>query len=116
MGENAGDISTFESDYEELIKHVQEFVPGAKIIPVGDFWSSGDRETMKKTVSEKLQISYADLSVIWGDGSYQAGLGTLVDGSDGEQHKIEHDGVAGHPGDKGRQYVAEKIIECIQAE
>lgn len=38
LSENATDLSTFETDFEELIRYVQKQSPKARIIVVGDFW------------------------------------------------------------------------------
>ena len=115
LGENVSNLTTFQKDYEELVKYVKNNAKNARIVLVGNFWTYVEQEEMKKKVADKLQIPYVDLSVIQNDSTYQAGMGTMVDGSDGVQHKIEHAGVAGHPGDKGMQYIAEKIFDCIQA-
>lgn len=44
---------------------------------------------------------------------YQCGIGTMVKGDDGAKHIVEHDGVAGHPGDRGMEYIANKVIEAL---
>lgn len=113
VGENASNLTTFQDDYEELVKYVKNNVRNARIILVGDFWTNVEQEKMKKMVAKTLQIPYADLSAIQNDNTYQAGLGTMVEGADGVQHKIEHEGVAGHPGDKGMKWIAERIFDCL---
>lgn len=55
-----------------------------------------------------------DLSEIKDKKEYMAGLGASVYGDDGAWHKIEHDGVARHPGDNGMDYIAKKIIELVR--
>ena len=116
LGENVSNLTTFQDDYEELVKYVMDNARNARIVLVGDFWTNDEQEEMKEKVANKLQIPYVDLSAIQNNSTYQAGLGTMVEGSDGVQHKIEHAGVAVHPGDKGMQFIAEKIIDCIQAD
>ena len=115
LGENVSNLTTFQDDYEELVKYVKDNARNAHIVLVGNFWTYVEQEEMKKKVANKFQIPYVDLSAIQNDSTYQAGLGTMVAGSDGVKHKIEHEGVAGHPGDNGMQYIAEKIFDCIQA-
>ena len=116
VGENASNLTTFQDDYEELVKYVKNNARNARIILVGNFWTNVEQEKMKKMVAKTLQIPYADLSAIQNDNTYQAGLGTMVEGADGVQHEIEHEGVAGHPGDKGMKWIAERIFDCIQAD
>ena len=37
-----------------------------------------------------------------------------VYGNDGQEHTVDHRGVANHPGDKGMQAIADRIIEALQ--
>jgi hypothetical protein len=113
LGENAGDVSTYESDFEELIAYIQEKAPKASIYIVGDFWSYEDRDEQKETAAESMKIPYISLSEIKDNKDYQVGLGTTVYGDDGESHVVEHNGVAKHPGDKGMAYIAEEVLRAI---
>ena len=54
------------------------------------------------------------LEDIKGDKAYQAGLGTVVLDKDGNEHIIEHEGVAVNPGDKGMKYIAESVEKVIE--
>ncbi len=114
LGENVSDITTFESDYIELLLHLHSTVPNAKILTIGNFWKDEVTDSIKKRVSEGLHIAYVDLCEIQDDLSYQAGLGTVVFGSDGSKHLIAHEGVAAHPNDSAMEYIAQKIMECIK--
>ena len=60
-----------------------------------------------------MKLEFADLSAIKGNVEYQCGLGTIVYDNQGNQHIVQHEGVAGHPGDKGMKYIADRIIELI---
>ena len=113
LGENASELSTFESDFVELIEYVKERCPIAQIVVVGDFWEYGGRDAMKKRAAETCGVSYVDLSEIKSNAAWYAGLGTVVYGDDGVEHVIEHDGVAAHPGDEAMKYIAEKIYGVI---
>lgn len=113
LGENASDLSTWEADWSELLRYVQEKAPDARIIVVGDFWSKEDRDEVKKNAAVAMGITYVSLDGIKDNEEYYAGLGTEVEGSDGLMHVIEHEGVARHPGDKGMEAIAERIIASI---
>lgn len=41
-------------------------------------------------------------------------MGTVVFDKDGNEHIIEHDGVAKHPGDKGMDAIASRIFEKLK--
>lgn len=114
LGENASDLDTWESDFENLISYVHEGAPNAKILVIGDFWSNGDRDSLKEQAAEAEGAIYVSLDGIKDNEDYYAGLGTEVEDSDGELHTIEHSGVASHPGDKGMEAIADRIIEALQ--
>ena len=114
LSENASDISTFEDDYVELIEYVKNGAPNAQIIVIDDFWDSGEKVESKKAASEKENVDFVSLEEIKGNVDYQAGLGTVVLDEDGNEHVIEHEGVARHPGDKGMEYIAEAVEKVIE--
>lgn len=113
LGENASDLSTFLGDYEYLLNHIKTYCPKAQIIVIGDFWEYGERDKMKRQAAEQCDVQYVDLSEIRNE-EFMAELGTSIYGDDGQWHKIEHEGVAKHPSDKGMEYIAGKIIEEIK--
>ena len=114
LSENASDLTTFETDYEELIQYIKVGAPNAQIIVIDDFWDSGDKSLMKKVASERENVDFVSLEEIKGKPKYQAGIGTVVYDKDGNEHTIEHDGVASHPGDKGMSYIAEVVENVIK--
>lgn len=118
LGENVlyNSDSTFKQDYSSLIAHIKSEAQNATIITVGDFWPDSAKDKIKKEAASSEHVGYADLSAIQGKEEYMAGMGTLVEGDDGQEHKINHEGVAKHPGDKGMQYIANSVLtEIIQA-
>lgn len=117
LSENVMDTSTFEADFREMVTYVAEKCLNAQIIVVDDFWSD-ERSALKKEAVEQINadgydVDWVDLSEIRGDSEYQAGMGAIVYDADGNEHTIEHEGVAAHPGDKGMEYYAEKIISLL---
>ena len=113
LGENAYDLTTFETDYESLIKYIKEKAPNAQIIVVGDFWGEENRDTMKINAANACNVIYVSLEEIKDNVDYQCGLGTIVYDENGVEHIVEHSGVASHPSDKGMEYIAKKIIEAF---
>ncbi len=113
LGENVQNLDTFESDFEYLIKHIQEISPSAEIIVIGDFWERENRDAIKKKVSEECNVKYVSLDEIKDDKEHQCGMGTEVYDEDGKAHIVEHCGVAAHPNDKAMRYIADKIIESM---
>ena len=113
LSENVSDTSTFESDFEELIDYIKSEAPDAQVIVIDDFWSDGDKSTMKKQAAENKSVQFVSLEEIKGDADYQCGIGTVVYDADGNEHVVEHDGVASHPGDLGMKYIAEEVLKVI---
>ena len=110
LSENVTDSSSFESDYTALIEHIKSKAPNAKILIIDNFWFSDERVTALKNAALYTNVRFISLDEIKGKPEYQCGLGTIVYDSLGNPHTVEHKGVACHPGDKGMQYIADKII------
>lgn len=113
LGENASNIDTFRQDYIELINYVKKSCPKAKILIVGDFWEYKDRDAKKKAAAKSCNVEYVSLEGIKDNQEYFVGMGTVVFDKDGKEHIIEHDGVARHPGDKGMEAIAGRIVEQL---
>ena len=113
LGENISDSATLEHDYKQLIQHVKQKAPHAQVIEVGNFWKNAAVEKDKERAADLSKANYVSLKEIQGKKSYQAGMGTKVY-ADGKAHKINHEGVARHPGDKGMAYIAKKIESKIK--
>ena len=114
LGENASDTNTLEQDSEELIRYIAAVCPNAQIMVVGEFWEDSLKDEIKREACLNTEAVFIDLSAIWNNSEYQAGLGTTVYGSDGEEHIIDHEGVARHPNDKAMRYIAEQIIKEVK--
>jgi hypothetical protein len=114
LGENANDISTYESDFEELIAYVREKAPNASVCVIGDFWSNEDRDEQKEAAAASMQVPYVSLAEIKDNSDYMVGMGATVYGDDGEAHTVEHSGVATHPGDNGMAYIAREVLKVVK--
>lgn len=113
LGENAQDITTFESDFQYLIHYIKEECPKAHIIVIGDFWRFKNRDKMKETVCKREKVEYVNLTEIKDNLEYYCGLGTLVYDKYGVGRKVSHSGVAKHPNDKAMRYIAQKILQLV---
>ena len=111
LGENVTDTSHFEEDLETLIAYVHKRAPRAKIIVIGDFWDK-NRNEMRKQAAENQSVLFADLSEIIGNKEYQSQKGTICTLDDGSTIAVSKE-AATHPGDKGMEYIANKVIEEI---
>ena len=114
LSENASNLSTFESDFEELIRYVQKGAPDAQILVIGDFWDKEQKDEMKQKACEETGVEFISLGEIKGSEEYQCGMDTTVYDSYGGTHTVKHAGVADHPGDEGMKWIAEKIIEVVK--
>ncbi len=113
LGENANDLTDFETDFIQLLRYVSEKVPGAKIAVIGDFWENGDRDRMKERAANLARVSYLPLGSIKDNPAYQCGMHTVVRDPQGNLHTVEHEGVAAHPGNIGMQAIADIILREI---
>lgn len=110
LSENATDLITFESDYEELIRYVQKGAPNAKVIVVGDFWDKSEKDAMMAEACKNCGVIFVSLDEIKSNEKYQCGLGTTAYDENGNPHIVEHGGVAKHPGDEGMKWIAQMIL------
>ena len=114
LSENASNLTTFETDFRSLLQHIREICgSGTQIIVIDDFWND-EKSRIKKEVANELKVDFVDLSDIRGKSEYQAGMGTKVMGDDGQKHVIEHNGVASHPGDKGMEVIAKRVLDFVE--
>lgn len=114
LSENASDLSTFETDFEELIRYVQEEAPDAQLLVIGDFWDKDQKDEMKQQACEEAGVKFISLDEIKGIEQYQCGMDTTVYDSEGNPHTVEHSGVARHPGDAGMKRIADQIVEAVK--
>ncbi len=111
LGENVTDKSTFEQDLEKLIAYVRQKAPKAKIIIIGDFWDK-DRNSMRQQAAQNTNCPFVDLSEIINNKDYQSKEGQECLLPDGNTIQVSH-AAAGHPGDKGMEYIANAVIKVL---
>lgn len=116
LGENVADRATLEQDYEELIRYIQDRCPDAQIMLIGEFSEDSEIDRMKATAAADCNIDFVDISPVWGHAEYTAGMGAIVYDDDGNEHIVEHEGVATHPGDEGMKFIAESILAFVEVE
>ncbi len=113
LGEDCYDMTTFENDYIELIRYIQQRAPNAHVMVLGDVWNFPPRDELKMAACVTAGVPFVDMSEIRDNPAYQCGLGTVVYGDDGQQHTVEHAGAAKHPGDSGHKYMADKVYAAL---
>ena len=114
LGENAKDLTTLEADYIELLTHLKKNQYDVKLIVVGNFWNLPVSENMKRRAANQVGAAFVDLSDMWDNPFWVCPLGTTVQGDDRNFHKVEHEGVSKHPGDKGMTEIARRIVKEIR--
>ncbi|MDE7422575.1 MAG: SGNH/GDSL hydrolase family protein [Lachnospiraceae bacterium] len=113
LGENASDLTTFKEDYISLINYIKQKAPKAQLIIVGDFWENGNRDSMKEAVASECEVTYVSLAKIKNNTDYQCGVGAIVYDAQGNEHTVEHEGVAAHPNNRAMEYIANTILNNV---
>jgi len=109
LGENIGNTDTLQADFEYMIEYIGENAPDAQILIIGQFWEDEIKDKAKKNACDNAGATFVDLTYVQNKEEYQCGLGTVVLGDDGQEHIVEHPGVAIHPGDVGMEEIARLI-------
>lgn len=114
LGENVTDTTNLESDFEELIRYIQDKCPNARIVVIGQYWKDDTKDEDKKQACINTGVDFVDLSSMFDkeDSIYNAGMGTIVYDADENEHIIEREGVAKHPGDEGMKEIARLVYEA----
>lgn len=109
IGENAAtpkndeERKRFSTALDQLLKSLKE--NSAPTIYVrSQFWPDVEKDTLLKQATERAGCVWVDLNQLGADPANAAKA---------ERH-FDHAGVAGHPGDKGMQAIADKIWQEIE--
>ena len=112
LGENAAISATWQKDFVELIKYIQQRT-NAKIIVIGDFWYLEGRDYGKKEAAALCEVDYINIEDLQNE-KYYVGMNSTVLDHVGNKHVVEHDGVAKHPNDEAMRIIAERVIEVTK--
>jgi lysophospholipase L1-like esterase len=109
LGENASSPKTeeakaqFETAFTNLFAELKK--PGEPTIFVrSQFWQDAEKDQLLKKTCEAAGGTFIDISKLGFDESNYARA----------ERKIEHAGVAGHPGDKGMKALADVLWDAIK--
>lgn len=109
VGENvadpveAGDRAKFASAFSGLLGVLRKHGQPA-IFVRSSFWPHPVKDGIMREASTAAGVTFVDISGWAGEASLTAG----------SERKIEHAGVAGHPGDKGMKAIADALFAAIQ--
>jgi lysophospholipase L1-like esterase len=109
IGENATapkndqEKMAFSNAFDQLLAALKQN-KSATIYVRSQFWPDEVKDSLMKAATEKAGCVWVDLERLGADPTNAASA---------ERH-FEHAGVAGHPGDKGMQAIADKIWTAIQ--
>lgn len=109
LGENAASPKTdeakaqFETAFQNLFAELKQH--GQPTILVrSQFWQDAEKDRLMKKTCEAAGGTFLDISKLGFDETNYAR----------SERKIEHAGVAGHPGDKGMQALSDALWKAIQ--
>jgi GDSL-like Lipase/Acylhydrolase family len=109
IGENVPDLASDEAKtkYREamvrLLKTLHENSP-CTIIVRSCFWANPAKDELMREAAEQTGDTYVDVSALGPDPANAAR----------SERKVENDGVAGHPGDRGMQALADALFAAIE--
>jgi len=111
IGENVAalkedaDRDRFRTSLDALLKAIN--AAGArKVFVRSNFWVAPDKDAILRESAKAAGATFVDLGEIGRDPSMMAR----------SERKIDHDGVAAHPGDKGMKGIADALWAAIKAE
>lgn len=114
LGENVQQAEGLRADYEDLIAFIRSHAVRARILAVSPFWPQPEVKEAERLAAESMNVSFVDLSDIWGRQEYMCPDGYKVYGDDGMVHPVRHQGVLRHPGPKGHAEIASRLLSVWQ--
>lgn len=104
IGENAAPLKTeedkarFQTAFADLLTQLKQHGKPS-IFVRSQFWPSAGKDDIMRQVSSESGVAFIDISKLGGEPANYAR----------EERRIDHAGVAAHPGDKGMQAIADAI-------
>lgn len=118
--ENVQILDDLKEDFQTLIDYIKSKVPNATIVIVGQFWQHDAKEAVLKNAATDNNLSFVDISYMWGNALYQATLDTIIYGDNGVTMRIgdieneaTRNAVRDHTGDFGMLSMAQDIAKSI---
>lgn len=109
IGENVSALDTeekrtrFTRSMDSLLSALQEGRPKSVLVR-SCFWPDTAKDSLLKAACEKAHAVWVDMSDIGMDSANAARA----------ERQIEHAGVAGHPGDRGMQQIADRLWDTVK--
>lgn len=105
LGENTLPEMLKNGDYAEALVHLARFYGGetAEYLVTDEFWPNEAKDDALRRAAEKLNAAFVRISDL-GERAEMKAYGLF-----------EHSGVAAHPGDRGMQAIADRILEKLPA-
>lgn len=112
LGDNCVPTETFEESVTELVGHVKQYSPNAKMLFVGMWFINEERMAMIPQICQKLGMEFVDISDLVVDEN-KSHIGAEVTTIDGKKNTIATIEEAFHPNDQGMQKIAERICSKL---
>lgn len=112
LGDNCVPTETFEESVTELVSHVKQYSPNAKMLFVGMWFINEERMAMMPQICEKLGMEFVDISDLVVDEN-KSHIGAEVTTIDGKKNTIATIEEAFHPNDQGMQKIADRICQKL---
>ena len=112
LGDNCVPTETFEQSVTELVNHVKQYSPKAKMLLVGMWFINEERLAMMPTLAQNLGMEFVNISDLVVDEN-KSHIGAEVTAIDGKKNTIATIEEAFHPNDEGMQKIADRICEKL---
>lgn len=112
LGDNCVPTETFDASVTELVNHVKQYSPDAKMLFVGMWFINQERLNMMPQIAQKLGMEFVDISDLVVDENKSC-IGAEVTTIDGKKNTISTIEEAFHPNDEGMKKIADRICEKI---
>ncbi|MGJ3806466.1 SGNH/GDSL hydrolase family protein [Lactiplantibacillus argentoratensis] len=105
--------ATFEADAETLIKNIKNKAPKARVFWIARWFADDNLLAELKEACQAAGATQIDITDIARMSDTKSYIGATRTGEDGTSWTVTSSGEAAHPGDKGMQLIADRVIESI---